>query len=165
MRSILTPLTFVLAAGLVAWLYPRFLSVDEDAPKEMRRRELPQLFRAFKKQAAGESYAGVIVSTGVGETSEAPYIQFSLEQSRIGLDWLLNTRQGIADADRFSSLAKSLGQPVLEREQNGVKYLRVEQGDLLALAEAVLADLYDVKQSDLLRLQTSGIEWSEATRD
>ena len=166
MRSILTPLIFALAAALVAWLYPRFLSPDDGSARQrhIRRRELPRLFRAFKKQAADESYAGVIVPTGVGDTAEAPYIQFSMERGRVGLDWLLNTQQGLADEERFVSLAKSLGLPMLEREQNGVKYLRVERGDLLALADAVLGDLYGVKESDLLNLQTSGIEWSEAVR-
>ena len=164
MTSVYTGIALAAAAGLVAWAYPRFLAPESnrDSGRDLtiRLRELPKLFRALKTTGMDESYAGTLVPPLSGrDPLECAYVQFSIENDRVGFDWVLESEQNRDDRGRFTDLARTLGYRLEEREQNGVRYLRVEEGDLPRLAASVLEQLYGLTDRDTLTLQVEGFSY------
>ena len=87
-------------------------------------------------------------------------LQFSIEQSRVGLDWVLLAPSNVRDKERFAQFASARGYRVFEREMNKVKYLRVEDGGSLPdLCKAVIHDLYFISPESQLDLLTDGFAW------
>lgn len=164
MTSPLAGAILAMVAGLIAWLYPRFLSPEPESQASevrCRLRDLPELFRAVAAAGVDGCFAAMLVPPVSGsDPNERAYIQFSIESGRIGVDWVLESQQNIRDQQRFSDIASSLGYSVQMREMSDVRYLRVEDGDLPRLASAALEQLYRVGDRTILTLQTDGFEWS-----
>jgi len=123
--------------------------------------DIPALFE--KLRATGKDANFVQFCFGAPKTNlddNAVNVQFSIEDGKIGFDWVLICEQNIQDKDKFLELAKRLGHKVVANEwKNGVKYLRVEDGDLPKLCEASMRDLYAMPPDANLELVLEGINW------
>jgi len=165
MTSIWTGLGLATAAGIITWLYPRYLSpnrqpLEAEPERHIALREIPKLFRAITAARVDGSYAAISAPRTTGyESAEAACIQFSMERGRPGIDWILESRQGLADQPRFEREVAAFGSEVDAREMNGAPYLRVERGDLPAIAVSILERLYGVRAGDSLRLEVEGFDW------
>ena len=84
--------------------------------------------------------------------------QYSVEGGKIGFDWVLLAPRNIADKDKITGFIKDKNYTVLQREGNGVKYLRVEDGDLVQLGKQI-AEFYRVKPDSRMGMFTDGFEW------
>ena len=47
----------------------------------------------------------------------------------------------------------------LEREGNGVRYLRVEDGDVVQLGEQIAQEFYHLRDDSEMGMFTDGFEW------
>ena len=74
-------------------------------------------------------------------------------------DWVLLSSQNIDDKDRFLAFARDLGYSPQMKEQNGVRYLRVDQGDLVRLAREIITGMYRIKETQPLEMIVEGFEW------
>jgi len=90
-------------------------------------------------------------------------IQFSRENGHVGLDWVLLAPANIRDQPRFEAFAASEGYSVQPREQRGIKYLRVDSGDLSKLCQDVIWKLYGLPPTAKLELIVEGLDWSPAS--
>lgn len=123
--------------------------------------ELPVILdRLEGTRKDGNFAAFMFVPPGRRSPKEAVNLQFSLEQDRLGLDWVLLAPANIEDKERFAQFATVRGYQVMEREMNDVKYLRVEEGgDLQALGTAVICELYAMAPESPLDLISEGFPW------
>jgi hypothetical protein len=90
---------------------------------------------------------------------DAVNVQFSLENGRPGLDWVLLGTRNLEDKASFVGYIKRRGYSFSERAANGVSYLRIEDGDLAALCREVITGLYARPRSEPMGLIVSGFEW------
>jgi hypothetical protein len=63
----------------------------------------------------------------------------------------------IAEESRVLTFFKREGRPVETRSKNGVSYHRIEDGDLAALCEILLARLFGVTAEQKLALLAEGV--------
>jgi hypothetical protein len=90
-------------------------------------------------------------------------LQFSIEGSRAGLDWVLLAPRNIADETRIADLARSLGFSTRTAEMNKVRYLRVEDGDIAALGMRIAKDLYGADDASEAALIVEDFDWPPAS--
>ncbi len=86
-------------------------------------------------------------------------IQFSIENGKVGLDWVLISPINVLEKNRFIQVCQSRSTQVQEREENGCGFLRVEGGDLVALCKEAITALYPGLQGKSLDLVVEGFEW------
>jgi hypothetical protein len=123
--------------------------------------DIPRVFAKLREAGKDGSFAVFIFApSGQPISRDALNVQFSLEDGRIGLDWVLLSPANVRDRNQFSSLVASLGYRLEEREMNGVRYLRVEAGDgLPGLCAKAITDLYSLPPGSKMNLITEGFEW------
>ena len=71
-------------------------------------------------------------------------LQYSVAGGKIGFDWILLAPRNIADQDKIVAFMKDKHYTVSEREMNGVRYFRVEDGDLVQLGKQI-AEFYHLQ--------------------
>ena len=77
----------------------------------------------------------------------------------IGLDWVLLVPRNKADKDKIVAFIKERHYTVLEREGNGVQYLRVEDGNLVQLGMQIVQEFYHLRSDSEMQMFTDGFEW------
>ena len=132
-----------------------------DGPYVVSSAAVPTVFEKLEKKKGEGSFAAFIFFADGKQTDQnAVNLQFSFENGRVGLDWVLRAPINIRDKDRFKTFAEKLGYNVEAKEQNGVRYLRVERGgDLRELCRRILYELYGVPSDGEIGLMLSGIKW------
>jgi hypothetical protein len=123
--------------------------------------DVPRVVRMVR-EAGGEGAFAVLSFAKNGAAPaerDALNVQFSVEDGRIGLDWVLVSPLNVAEESRVLSLFNREGRPVETRSKNGVSYLRTEEGDLAALCEILLARLFGVTAEQELTLVADGVTW------
>ena len=144
-------------AGLVTFL-GRLQSKSGEARVTMG--EIDQIVRALKTTGEDESFAVVLVPGTAEDDGALANLQFSIEQGRLGFDWVLIAKRNIRDKDKVVSLIRSLGYTCSDRTLNGVDYVRCEDAwDFPGLAKKILTDLYGVDEKQSLTLIIMGFEW------
>ena len=131
----------VIGAGvaLALLLVARFRS---GAGPTIRAREVPAAIAQLKERGGERSFLVFMFDPPGRPGAESLNLQLSVDDGRLGLDWVLLSPSNVEDRARVEAFARGLGYPVREAQENGVSFLRVEQGDLAALASAILTDLY-----------------------
>jgi hypothetical protein len=121
--------------------------------------DVPRVVRMLRE--AGSEGAFAVLSFGKNSAAPAEQdalnVQFSVEDGRIGLDWVLVSPLNIAEESRVLTFFNREGRPVESRSRNGVSYLRIEDGDLAALCELLLARLFGVTAEQELPLIAEGV--------
>ena len=124
-------------------------------------REIPAVFarvEAAGKDGTFASFCFQIADETVKDT--AVNVQFSVENGRVGFDWVLICEVNRRDREKFLALAQRLGHVVRKHKaRNGCEYLRAEDGDLAGLCRAVVVELYGLPESAMLDLVWQGFDW------
>jgi hypothetical protein len=84
-------------------------------------------------------------------------LQYSVDHGLVGLEWVLLGPRNIADREFVSDFMRRRGHTVQVREQNGVNFLRVEDGDLGALGQSIAEKLYGATANAELGLLIDGL--------
>lgn len=123
--------------------------------------DIPAVYDKLRASSKDGHFAVfMFMPTGSQPSDDAINVQLSVEGGRVGLDWVLLGSQNIRDKERFIQLAANLGYQVMDREMNGVKYLRVEDGGSLPrLCEATIRELYSISPAAELDLLPEGFAW------
>lgn len=147
---------FVVTTVLVAFF---FLRRGKEAGIKLT--EIRAVFEKVKAAGKDETFAQFCF--GVPDETvkdRAVNVQFSVESGRVGFDWMLTTEVNRRDRDRFLAMADRLGHHVTEHKAaNGCEYLRVEDGDLVALCRASISELYGLSETATLTLVWEGFDW------
>ena len=158
-----TTLIAVVAVVVVAVLGVAFLLLRSRAAPTciVRPADISRVFRAVASTKKVATFAILTFSTPDRQTDDdAVSVQFSIEDGRVGLDWVLVGPRNIEDQSRFTLLAVSLGHKPQLKERNKVRYLRVVDGEIPALCAAVVSQLYGLGPTDQMELIVEGIEWN-----
>ena len=123
--------------------------------------DIPRVLSALVAATADPAFAVFIFHPPDRPDSQgALNLQFSLEDGRPGFDWVLLGARNVHEQHRFLEFARESGYDPKMQEENHVKYLRVEEGDLAALCARVITTLYGQDPTGPLRLLVHGFKWS-----
>jgi len=121
----------------------------------IRLRDLRQAISELHSKGKDASFL-VVIPPATAKGEDALNLQLSIEKGRLGLDWVLISKVNIADRGRFETFVKGQGLVARLHVMNGVSYLRVEDGDLAALAEGVLTNLHGLAPDSTLETILEG---------
>jgi len=153
--------TLLIVLVVVVVLVVIFVLAKKRVEVKVKMADIPAIFEKLRAVEKDGSFAVFIfMPPGKESSDEAINVQFSIEQGRIGFDWVLLGPSNIRDKEKFVQFAEGLGYKVVEREMNNVKYLRVEEGGSLpSLCEASIRDLYSISSDAELGLIPEGFTW------
>lgn len=107
------------------------------------------VYRQISAQAVETSFAVFVIQTRGDSEEGAVEIQYSVENGKTGLDWILMSPANIEQKSRVIQYAASNGVEWQQKEMNDWLYLRIEEGDLVGLCTSLIEDLYQVEQVEL----------------
>ena len=93
--------------------------------------------------------------------NDAVNLQYSLEDGKVGFDWVLRAPRNVSDKEKIKTYVASLGHKVEEKEMNGVQYLRVEDKTIEDVGFKIITEFYKIPAGAPLNLITEGFEWSK----
>lgn len=105
-----------------------------------------EVFRMLKETGKDQSYAIFVFNSEEALPDSHIELQFSIERGSVGFDWVLLGPEKERDKAKFESLARERGYEFTESEENGVRFIRVDRGDVLNLCRIVMKDLYKVSE-------------------
>lgn len=145
--------------GLLAFFFTK-RGVRIVGPSDCTVDQTPQIFERLKQEGKDASFVVFIFQpAGKADRDDAVNIQFSVENGRAGLDWCLLGSTNVDDKDKFQRFVTAQGYEAELKELNGVKYLRVEQGDLPRLCQKVITELYGLGRDVELDMVVEGFSW------
>jgi hypothetical protein len=147
MRTLIVSL--VLLVGLAIFLFLRVRRNQGIQRRTIAVADIGEVYRQISAQAVETSFAVFIIRESEGSEGDAVEIQFSVEDGKTGLDWILMSPASIGEKSKVMQYAASKGLVWQEREMNDWLYLRIDDGDLVGLCTSLIEDLYKVEQVEL----------------
>ncbi len=153
--------SLIFLALVVVGLLVRKLRGAHGNEANVKVSDIEMVFAKLNAAQRDGSFAAFVFTPSPGNSPEnAVNLQFSVENGCVGFDWVLLAPANLRDQNRFGEFAKARGYSVSERETNGVKYLRIEQGGSLPrLCEAVTSEMYGLSATSDIDLITEGFSW------
>ena len=145
MRTLIVSLLFL--AGIAMYIFWRTRRDQGIRRKTIAVADVGEVFRQISAQGVETSFAVFAIQTG--DEDDAVEIQFSVEDGKTGLDWILMSPANIEEKPKVIQYAASKGVEWQEKEMNDWLYLRIEQGDVVGLCTSLIEDLYQVEQVEL----------------
>jgi hypothetical protein len=108
----------------------------------LRVRDVPQAIEQLRLQGRDSAILVFMFEPLAKPAVDAINLQLSIENGHLGLDWVLISPANVADRAKVEAFIRLRGHSIREIEGNGVHCLRVETGDVSALASAIIHDLY-----------------------
>ena len=127
---------------------------------EVHIADVPKIFEQLREQGSDGSFA-VFIFTDHGRVGEEHGInlQFSIENGTVGLDWVLLAPVNVRDEQRVFDFLKARRARPRKLTENGVTYLRAEEGDLVQLCQHIMSGLYGIKANEPVDLLPEGFSW------
>jgi hypothetical protein len=129
-------------------------------------KQIPELLAAMSSPSSFPTFVVFLFTTPDQPGDDnAINLQFSLEDHKAGLDWVLIAPRNLRDEDRFVAFARSAGFEPERHEMNNVSYWRIETGDIASLCRRVITDLYRIPATQPLDLIVEGFKWAPSSRN
>jgi hypothetical protein len=161
----LTILVLALAAFIIVVMRRSVRTRSPQMPS-VTLREVPDILTALSSTGLDGNFA-VFLFGPEGQppaSVDALNIQFSIEGGHVGIDWVLLAPLNLESQSRFVEFFERKGRPVARREQNQVKYLRVEGERLAELMREFLVSEFKVGDDQTVYLIAQGFPWSDHSR-
>ena len=161
----------ILVAGVAIFLLSRsrsYLVTDRNGfrarivtPSSVSVSQIPAVFEQLKAAHKDASWAAfAFFPPGEPDSDQtAVNLQYSVADGAIGLDWVLLAPRNIADKDKIAAFIKDRHYTVSERELNGVRFLRVEDGDLVQLGLQIVGEFYHLPKDSQMEFNKDGFDW------
>ncbi|HLA11140.1 MAG TPA: hypothetical protein VJ023_11165 [Pyrinomonadaceae bacterium] len=155
--EILVPLIVVVAAiGLIVILL-RSKGTGQESTYATRD-QIPSIVSRLQRTGHHGSFVVFMFSVPGNHDETLPNLQYSIENGRVGFDWVLIAPQNIKDESAVADFIKRLGFTLSKREMNSVCYLRVEGIGVEDLGLKVLRDFYHLPTDAELELIVEGFD-------
>ena len=92
-------------------------------------------------------------------SDDAVNLNLSVENGRVGFDWVLLAPRNLEDQERFLAFARAHGVEPVASSLNGVSYLRVETRDLAKFVADIVTQMYQRPTSERLGIVYEGFDW------
>ena len=156
-----TAFLFIAAAIAVITGLVMFVRSRMEVTYQVPLTELPRVLTALLASSDFPAFAVLMFNpSGQPGPDDTVNIQCAVDSHRVGLDWVLIGPRNIADEARFAEFARAAGYDSQQRERNGVRYLRVEDGDLAVLCRDVITKLYGRDENETVEMLVEGFEWT-----
>jgi len=122
--------------------------------------QIPEIVKKLGVNRNEGSWAAFAFASA-GERSEPESVvnlQYSYENGTVGLDWVLLAPRNVKDREKFSEFVRTQKHKLVQKEANGVKYLRVEDGDIVNLGLKVMKEMYRLTDESKVEIFTDGFE-------
>jgi hypothetical protein len=130
---------------------------------EVRLDDLPSVVDAVARGTGEDRFAALAFGTPDRPLDEdALNLNITVEDGRIGFDWVLLAPRNIEDRGLFVRFARRHGVEPEARTMNGVSYVRVEPEDVASFTASVATDMYGLPETEPLTLYYQGIEWEKS---
>jgi hypothetical protein len=127
---------------------------------EIGLRDIPKVLAQLSQSTSTPAFAAFALQAPSAEAEQKDLnLQFSIEDGRIGFDWVLIAPLNIEDQARFVDFARSEGFAPEPKEMNRVRYLRAEDGDLARLCCDIITKMYGLPETIKLELIAEGFMW------
>lgn len=137
----------LLLAGMAIYLFWRARRDPGVQRKTVAVADIAKVFREISTQAVETSFAVFIIQRG--ESDDPVEIQFSVEDGKAGVDWILMSPPNIEEKPKVIEYAVSRGFEWREKEMNDWQYMRIDDGDVAGLCMSLITDLYEAEQVEL----------------
>jgi hypothetical protein len=155
-------MTLVLSFIGIAILVGVFVMFARTRVQPTERVTVAQIGSVFESlSAATTEPAWCVISLTTPDrprASDAVDLQFFKENGRVGFDWTLVSPRNLQDEESFLSFAHNAGYATREMETNGVRYHRVDDGDVLQLCLALIRERYGQSPDTPVELILEGFE-------
>jgi hypothetical protein len=121
--------------------------------------ELPLIVERLRQGSGNPRYAVFMFIPRDSMDEEFVNLQYFIETGVLGLDWVLLGSRNIQDQDAVQVPASDFGYRFEPREENSVKYLRVEGEGLVKLGMKMFRDLYHLGPADQVQILAEGFQW------
>ena len=153
--KIFVVLVFIAIAIGLMLRYVRGLAAGSNPPSTTID-QIPSIVSSLERTGFDGSYV-VFMFTLPGNNDDAlPNLQYSIENKRLGLDWVLEARQNVRDEASVSEFIKRNGYTVSKVAEDP-SYLRVEGKGLDDLGIKILRDFYHLTPDTKLELIVEGV--------
>ncbi len=143
----------VVLALLAIW---RFRSMPKPGQEDqVALDQIDAICESLHRTGSDGSFAVFMPASSAG----APDIQLSIQQGRVGLDWVLENAANIRGQQAFENLLDSADALYEEREMNGIRYVRTEDSRVSELCRRVLEEIFEVDAGGPLELIVESFEW------
>lgn len=125
----------------------------------IRPTQIPYIVRQLVRKGTDASWIVFMFETSVASAETGDRIlnlQYSVEGEVVGLDWVLLGERNMADESDIARLGEAYKYRVLEREVNGVPFLRVENGNICELGQRIVKDVYRIADDTPIGLLVDG---------
>ncbi len=122
--------------------------------------QMPTVVAKLQREGKNSSFAVFMFVPTTGEPNGVPVnLQYSIENGVTGLDWVLLSPRNIADQKAISTFITDSGYKIFEREENDVRYFRVEGNGVSELGVKICREFYHFPSDEKIELLTDGFEW------
>jgi hypothetical protein len=123
--------------------------------------DVPEVFQQLKQRGSDGSFAVFMFSDHSKSGNENVInLQFSIENGKIGMDWVLLAPVNIRDERRMSDFLVARKTQLRRLTANEVTYLRAESGNLVSICQDIMREMYGVKKDDDIEFLPEGFEWN-----
>jgi len=125
----------------------------------IRTDDLPAVVEALRRSGGDAAWAVFMFRTAIASAETADdclNLQYAIEGNVVGLEWVLLGPRNVADKAALTRFIRRRGHQVRTRDMNGVRYLRVENGDLCRLGLEIIHDFYGVDHDYPIGLLVQG---------
>jgi len=162
-------LGFIGAAVLLLTLSSRYLVWDRGnglsmprlkKEKKIQVEDLKALAVAMSCGSAPIRFAAMMFNTPDRPSEDDVLnIQMSIENGKLGFDWVLLAPRNIEDQEKFKAFSRAQGLEPINRSLNGVSYIRVDSMDVAKFTASVATEIYHHPLNEPLRLIYKGFSW------
>lgn len=141
--------TLVLLAGVAIYLLRQSRANQGIRRKRISVSDIGEVYRQISAQGIETSFAVFVIEADEHSQHDTVEIQYSVENGKTGLDWILMSPANIEEKAKVMKYAESRGVQWQEKEMNDWVYLRIEEGDLVDLCTSLIGDLYGAGEVEL----------------
>lgn len=158
------PVLIAAAIAIVYVLIARRRQTKTDAMQMVRLADVPRVLELLSATHRDGAFAVFLF----GEAGQPPArkdalnFQFSIENGRVGFDWVLLSELNVAARDRVTAFFERRRSPLAMNTMNDVNQLRTETGDLVALSRDLLRSVFGVTEGQNMELIAEGFTWSSS---
>ena len=138
------------------------LQISSSFEFTVRVSQLPSVVEQLRTKGKHASWVVFMFYTPIASVStddQCINLQYSVDDDRVGLDFVLLGPRNIEDKKSLAKFIASKGHAVTEMELNEVCFLRVEDGEVAALGVSIATEFYQLERGTEIGLLFRGFEY------